>query len=112
MLSLFAKARTAIYVSEPDIQAALDHLRALPYSRADSTPRAWDRQRLVIELQEQARKGALGKVGEMQSIGPGVWALVRPLGVDLIGMPDDTKGLQVWLLIRRVGTDPAALTEI
>eukprot|EP00659_Diplonema_papillatum_P007025 gene7025-10834_t len=57
-----AAERVPIYVSEPDIQAALDHLRALPYSRADSTPRAWDRQRLVIELQEQARKGALGKI--------------------------------------------------
>ena len=112
MLSLFAKAKTPIYVSEPDIQAALDHLRALPYSRADSTPRAWDRQRLLVMLQEQAQKGALGLVDDMQTIGPGVWALVKPLGVDLMDMPDDTKGLQIWLLIRRVGTDPAALTEL
>lgn len=54
MRSFFDKAKTAIYVSEPDIQAALDHLRALPYSKADSTPQAWDRQGLLVELQEQA----------------------------------------------------------
>ncbi|ENA27030.1 hypothetical protein HMPREF1487_09509 [Pseudomonas sp. HPB0071] len=58
MRSFFAKAKTAIYVSEPDIQAALDHLRALPYSKAESTPRAWDRKVLLVELQEQVNKGA------------------------------------------------------
>lgn len=112
MLSLFAKAKKAVYVSEPDVQAALDHLRTLPYSRADSTPRAWDRQRLVVALQEEAHKGTLQHVGNIQPIGPGVWALVKPLGVDMKSMPDKPEGLQVWLLIRSVGTDPAALTEL
>ncbi|MFJ7794635.1 hypothetical protein [Pseudomonas sp. NPDC096950] len=112
MLSIFTKAKTAIYVSEPDIQAALDHLRALPYSKADSTPRAWDRQGLLVALQEQASKGALKQVGDMQSIGPGVWALVKPLGVDLLRMPNKPEGLQIWLLLRSAGTDPSALTEL
>lgn len=112
MRSFFAKAKRAIYVSEPDIQAALDHLRALPYSKADSRPRAWDRQGLLVELQEQVNKGALQQVGDIQSIGPGVWALVKPLGVDLLRMPDKPKGLQVWLLLRSVGTDPFVLTEL
>ncbi|GGM25044.1 hypothetical protein ACFQDN_21695 [Pseudomonas asuensis] len=112
MRSFFANAKTAIYVSEPDIQAALDHLRALPYSKADSTPRAWDRRALLIELQEQADKGAFQKVDDMQAIGPGVWALVKPLGADLLRMPEKPEGLQVWLLIRNVGTDPTALTEL
>lgn len=112
MRSFFAKAKTAVFVSEPDIQAALDHLRALPYSKADSTPRAWDRQGLLVELQEQVNRGALQQIGDMQSIGPGVWALVKPLGMDLLRMPGKSEGLQVWLLLRSVGTDPSALTEL
>lgn len=112
MLSIFIKAKTAIYVSEPDLQAALDHLRALPYSRAEATPRAWDRQRLVVALQDEARKGKLGKVGDIHAIGPGVWAMVKPLGVDLLHMPEHPVGLQIWLLIRPVGTDPTVLTKL
>ncbi|SER40364.1 MULTISPECIES: hypothetical protein [Pseudomonas] len=76
MRSLFAKAKTAIYVSEPDLQASLDHLPALPYSKVDSTPRAWDRKALFVELQGQVNKGAFQKVRDMHAIGPGVWALV------------------------------------
>lgn len=46
-------------MSEPDIQAALDHQRALPYSRAESAPQGWERQGLVVARQEQANEGTL-----------------------------------------------------
>ncbi|MBW6123160.1 hypothetical protein KZ843_09710 [Pseudomonas aeruginosa] len=55
MLSILSKAKPAIYVSEPDVQAALDHLRALPFSEAESNPRVWDRQRLLISLQDEVQ---------------------------------------------------------
>jgi hypothetical protein len=112
MLSVFKKAQTPLYVSEPDLQAALDHLRALPFSKGESTPRAWDRQRLLVALQEEAHKGALARVDDIQSVGPGVWAMVKPLGADLLRMPEQIQGLQIWLIIRSVGTDPTTLTKL
>ncbi len=48
----------------------------------------------------------------MHAIGPGVWASVKPLGADLLRMPEKPEGLQVWLLIHNVGTDPTAPTEL
>lgn len=106
------KTKPEVYVSEPDLQAVLDHLRALPYSNADSTPRVWDRQRLIVALQEKACDGEFLKVDAAIPVGPGLLAVCKPLGSDLLRMPGQTAGLQVWLFIRSVGTDPTALTKL
>jgi hypothetical protein len=70
-----------IVISEPDIDAAVAHLRELPYSATASMPVERSRKRFLDTLAATLRanpnaKGAL-------PVAPGVWALVQPFGVDL-----------------------------
>lgn len=94
-----------IVISEPDIAAAVAHLRELPHSVSAQMPEEWSRKRFLDTLTATLRanpkaKGAL-------PVAPGVWALMQPFGVDLAGSlaPDDRR--QVWVLLRAAGTDPA-----
>jgi hypothetical protein len=100
-----------IFMSEPDIKAAVAHLRALPYSATAAMPVEWSRKRFLDTLAATLRanprtKGAL-------PVAPGVWMLVQPFGVDLAGTPfDQGKRQQVWVLLHAVGTDPACAEAI
>ncbi len=87
-LAALGRVRTVrtIYVSEPDIDAALRHLRALPF--ADRVPVQWHRLRLLQQL-------------------------VCPFAVDLRGGDDLMEdALQVQLLVRRSTTDPNRMTRL
>ncbi|WP_341744675.1 hypothetical protein [Azonexus hydrophilus] len=104
--------RTAlpVVISEPDIDAALDHLRTLPYR--PNPPRPWDRQRLLAMLREAIGKSP--KIGQVFDVAPGVFAIIKPFGVDLAGADahDCATRLQVWLAIRHGGTDPKQVTKL
>jgi hypothetical protein len=106
------RAKPDVYVSEPDLQAALNHLRALQFSAADSRPRAWDRQQLIVTLKGIVRDASFLKLNVALPIGPGLLAVCKPLGCDLLRMPRKPRGLQVWLYIRSVGTDPNELSKL
>jgi len=97
-------------VSETDVEVALDHLRKLPF-RARS-PVSWDRRRLLNDLRQAL--GPRPEVNQCLSVGPGLFAIVKPFGVDLVshGELQYEGRLQVWLLIRPCGTDPARITEL
>lgn len=97
-----------LVVSEPDLQAALEHLRALPY-RPDM-PFSWDRQRLV-EIIRQA-VGKKTKVGNWHEVAPGVFVIIKPFGVDLAGVSEFDERLQVWIAIREAYTDPGRLITL
>ena len=100
-----------IVISEPDIAAAVKHLRALPYSATASMPVEWSRKRFLDKLAATLKanpkaKGAL-------PVAPGVWALVQPFGVDLAGAAyDQDERRQVWVLVRSVGTDPGHIETL
>jgi hypothetical protein len=105
---MFRKAKPTIVVSEPDLQAALAHLRSLPF-RADA-PVSWDRKYVLDLIREAA--GNAPKVGDFVQVGPGVYGIVKPFGVDLAGGPHGEGRLQVWIAIRSVGTDPTNVVEL
>lgn len=105
---MFRKSLPTIVVSEPDIQAALTHLRSMPFR--ENAPISWDRQYVVNLIREAA--GNAPKVDDCFQVGPGVYGLVKPFGVDLAGGPHAEGRLQVWIAIRAVGTDPTKVTEL
>lgn len=104
---MFSDSRTEIVVSEPDLEAALSHLRKLPYRT--SMPLSWDRKRFMDQL--KAALGARPKPGQCVSVAPGVFAIVKPFGVDLTECEPDGR-LQAWLAIRAVSTDPKWVTVL
>ncbi|MCY0852530.1 hypothetical protein [Cupriavidus sp. D39] len=86
-LAIFRKPHLALVVSEPDLDTALAHLRSLPYQNA--SPVAWERQRLIQQIREAI--GADRHVNGLYGIAPGVFAIVKPFGIDLArgaGEPD------------------------
>lgn len=96
---------TQFVISEPDIEAAVAHLRSLPHSATASMPVEWSRKRFLNTL--TARLRANPKAKGAFAVGPGVWALVQPFGVDLAETTFETDGRQqVCILIRSCGTDP------
>ncbi len=105
---MLGSRKRVVVVSEPDIEAALNHLKALPY-RA-SLPLSWDRQRLLNQLREAI--GQRPKIDQCHGVAPGVFAIVKPFGVDLVSHGEPDGRLQVWLLIRPCGTDPRRITRL
>lgn len=105
---MFGNSKQEIVVSEPDIEAALDHLGTLPH-RA-SLPVSWDRQRLLNQLRETL--GQRPKINQCHGVAPGVFAIVKSFGVDLASHGEPDERLQVWLLIRPCGTDPFRITRL
>jgi hypothetical protein len=97
-------------ISEPDIEAAVAHLRELLYSASSSMPSQWSRKRFLDTLTATLR--ANPKVKGALSVAPGVWALVQPFGVDLAGSLASDERRQVWVLLRSVGTDPARVEAL
>jgi hypothetical protein len=102
------RQKPILAVSEPDLQGALAHLRALPHVPAK--PLACDRIRLLDLVREAL--ATRPKVGDVVEVAPGVLAQVKPLGVDLGGWDSNDGRLQVWLSVRGWGTDPSRLTEL
>ncbi|ALS68365.1 hypothetical protein AT395_25130 (plasmid) [Pandoraea apista] len=108
-LATLWRSPQAMVVSESDIDAALAHLSGLPF-RARS-PVRWERQRLFQRIREVI--GAERRVDRLYNIAPGVFAIVKPFGIDLahpVAEPEER--LQVWLAIRSVGTDPARISSL
>lgn len=105
---MFGSSKQEGVVSETDIKAALDHLRTLPY-RA-TLPVAWDRQHLLNQLREALEQRP--KINQCYGVAPGVFAIVKPFGVDLVSHGEPDGQLQVWLLIRPCGTDPTRITRL
>ncbi len=103
------RTRTRVIVSEPDVEAALDHLRALPFA-ATGVPRAWNRTELLNDIRSAV--GLRPKIGDAFAVAPGVFAVIKPFAVDLAGLTDRQGRLQVWLAIRTVGTDPTRVVEL
>ena len=96
-------------ISESDIEAALEHLRALPHRSARSMD--IDRQRLLNRLEEVTGKSDV-KSKQWHQVAPGVFAIFQPFGVDLASSDANDGRLQVWLLIRHHGTDPQRVTRL
>jgi len=97
-----------LVISEHDIEAALEHLRSLPYR--NNLPIAWDRQRLLGLVREAA--GARPKIGQLLEIAPGVFGIIKPFGVDMVGWCETDHRLQVWLAVRRTGTNPELIADL
>lgn len=105
---MFTNSRREVVVSEADIEEALSHLRSLPH-RAPM-PLSWDRVRLLNRLREAI--GPQPSVDQYYNIGPGLFAVVMPFGIDLASYSEPDDRLQVWLLIRPRGTDPKRTTKL
>lgn len=99
---MFRTDKRELVISEADLDAALDHLRKLPYD--PKRPYSWDRQHLLNMVREGL--GTKPKADNYYLVAPGVFAVIRPFGCDLYGWKEPNHRLQVWLLIRSVGTDP------
>ena len=97
---MFAKASPPIVVSESDLEEGVSHLRSLPFS--PNLPRSWDRQRLVQFIKEAI--GQKPKVGDAFDVAPGIFAIIKPFGIDLAGPSCADGRLQVWLAVRKSGT--------
>ena len=95
-----------LVISEPDIEAALAHLRNLGQS---PLPENWQREHLLKRIHDALKSGL--KPEHYVGVAPGIFAIIKPFGVDLIGLNDETR-LQVWLLVRPNGTDPSRITNL
>ena len=97
-----------LVISEPDIEAALDHLQTLPYRLEQ--PRRWDRQRLLNRIREVI--GHSPESCKCYRVGARLYAIIQPFGVDFIsdGQHGNDGRLHVCLLIRSCGTDPTRVT--
>jgi hypothetical protein len=45
-------------------------------------------------------------------VAPGVFAIIKLFGIDLLSHGEPDGRLQVWLLIRPCGTDPTRITRL
>lgn len=100
-----------IVISEPDIAAAVAHLRALPHSATAAMPAEWSRKRFLDTLTATLKANPRAK-GTL-AVAPGVWALVQPFGIDLAGAAyDQDERRQVWVLLRAAGTDPSRVEPL
>lgn len=113
MLSMLKKQPREVVISEPDVQAALAHLKALPLSKTSGMPDQWGREWVLQCIREAIDEFSPKAVGEKACVqfGPGLWALLVPYGTDLAGAEPDSR-MQAWVLIRPVGTDPNALSVV
>lgn len=102
---MFASSRRDVVVSETDIEAALNHLRSRPHRTP--MPLSWDRVRLLNRLREAI--GPHPSADQYYSIGPGLFAVVMPFGIDLASYGEPDHRLQIWFLIRPCGTDPTRI---
>ncbi len=105
---MLRRRKQELVVCELDIDVALDHLRALPHRVP--LPVSWDRKHLLNLLREAI--GDRPKINEYCGVAPGVFAIIKPFGVDLVSCGEPDGRLQVWLLIRPCGTDPTRITTL
>lgn len=105
---MFGRTQQEIVISEPDIEAALEHLRTLPFR--GSLPASWDRKHLLNLIREEI--GPQPKIDQCIGVAPGIFAIIKPFGVDLAGSGEADGRLQVWLAIRTAGTDPSRTSRL
>lgn len=102
------RERQALVISEPDIDLALEHLAKLPYR--EPLPTAWDRKHLLNLIRDAIGKNP--KVDEAFGVAPGVFAIIKPFGIDLAGRRKPDGRLQIWLAVRDCGTNPDRVVEL
>lgn len=102
------KTRQPLVICEEDIEAALNHLRKLPFSK--SYPLSWERKRFLERLSEAIGKNPVPE--RYYDVAPGVYAIIKPFGADLLRDDEKNSRLQVWILIRQSGTDPNRITAL
>ncbi|AXA80688.1 hypothetical protein CE206_29415 (plasmid) [Achromobacter xylosoxidans] len=68
MRKLFNRSQQEIVINESEIEAALAHLRALPF-RANM-PLSWDRNRLLMQLRESIDDSS--DLDRLFAVGPGL----------------------------------------
>lgn len=105
---MFSTPRNNVVISETDLDAALAYLRDQPCR--ETLPVNWDRQRLLNQLNEAISRNP--RLGEYHAVAPGVFAIVKPAGTDLVNSYEPDGHLQVWLLIRPCGTDPTRMVSL
>jgi hypothetical protein len=91
-----------VVVGESDVDAALAHLRRLPYRKNQPLP--WDRKWLIALVRETV--GRRPRLGQCFDIAPGVFGIVKPLAYDgtRAAVSDMDLRLQVVLAVRRSST--------
>lgn len=99
-----------VVISASDVQAALSHLNALPYTVTKGMPMNWG-QKQVIDWIAQAMPRTL-QLGQSFEVGTGIWAHIKPLGYEFSGYSDPAHKLQIVLSIRSVNTDLNRLTTL
>ncbi|MGE4781559.1 hypothetical protein [Yersinia enterocolitica] len=105
---MLGRQKQKLVVSETDIDTALAHLRALAYGTP--FPMSWDRQHLLNLLHETI--GNRPQINKCHDVAPGVFAIIKPFGADLVSRGEPDGRLQVLLLIRSSGTDPTRITTL
>lgn len=100
---LFRLRRPRVHVCEPDIEAAISHLRGTPHG--ERMPESWHRQHLLERLTEAI--GARPMVGEFYDVAHGVYALIKPYRADLLRLDaGKAEFSQAWILFRPRGNPP------
>ena len=102
-----------VVISESDLEAGVAYLKSLPWSATENMPEPWSRQRLLNSIADAISAQKKIKAGDILKITHGIWAVVKPIGIDVAGDPfAHDKRLQVWLLIRYAGTNPDKFIEV
>lgn len=105
---MFFKKFPELVISEPDIQAALTHLRSLMYR--PNMPITWDKKSLLMRIRDVVPHNV--KVDACVQIGPGIYGIIKPFGIDLADYASADNRLQVWIAIRSGGTDPNNICKL
>lgn len=105
---MFGRNQQEIVISETDIEFALEHLETLPFR--ESLPASWDRKHLLNRISEEI--GPQPKIDQCIGVAPGIFAIIKPFGVDLASSCETDGRLQVWLAIRTAGTDPSRTSRL
>lgn len=104
------EAKLKIVVAEPDVQAAMAHIRNLPF-QTKNWPETWNRKFFLDHLASSIRHT---QIGDCIAVAPGVWAVIKPFGFDLsthsFGLSDPR--LQACLCIRSCATDLGHVTVL
>ena len=107
----FNKPRQNFVVSEPELQAACNFLNKLPPSSSAQISKFWSQERLLNHISDAITPET--KIGSFLKITCHLWAIIKPIGIDITNnsFAHDTK-LQVWLITRPADTDPEKFIEI
>lgn len=107
--TIFGGEQPSIVISSTDIEAAIEHLKAMPEAVLNKMPSVWGKEQFLIWLKEELPKKIA--VGDSFQVSTGVYAHIVPVGHGYLNAPDD-KRLLVILSVRSWHTDLDQLTEL